>query len=138
MQDSWKAFLEALWSSRSVPPHPMWRRKALLHVAIAMAIALAAGPEIVAAMEMTALLELLGASLFLTAFRAGAVLALLRLWEVFCRVVLPAPQLVILRSDARVPAKAMALTYVSAHAAWCLAFAFIVVEWWNHVLQVAI
>jgi hypothetical protein len=35
---------------------------ALLQVGIALAIAMAAGPEIFAAMEMTALLEVLGAS----------------------------------------------------------------------------
>ena len=138
MQNPWQALLEDLWPSRGVPPDLLWRRKALLHMAIAMAIALAAGPEIIAAMEMTTLLELLGASLFLTAFRAGAVLVLLRLWDAFCRVALPAAQLVVLRSDARLPAKAATLTYVSAHAAWCLTFAFIVVAWASYVLQIAI
>ena len=74
MQNPWQALLEDLWPSRSVPSELLWRRKALLHTAIALVIALAAGPEIIAAIEMTTLLELLGASLFLAAFRAGATL----------------------------------------------------------------
>ena len=129
MQGQWQTLLEDLWPSRSVPRDLLWRREALLFIAIALAISLAAGPEIFAAMEMTTLLELLGASLFMTAFAAGARLALMRVWSAIGRVVLPAPQLLIIRSAASAPAKAAALIYVSAHATWCLAFVIIVGAW---------
>jgi hypothetical protein len=112
-----------------VPPHLLWRRQAVLHILIAMAIAMAAGPEIMAAMEMTTLLELLGASLFLTAFATGAKLAVSRFLERLLPVVLPARQWLVLRSDASAPVRVSALLYVAAHAAWCFAFVFILGAW---------
>ena len=135
MQSQWQTLLEDLWPSRSVPRALLWRRDALLFTAIALAISLAAGPEIFAAMEMTTLLELLGASLFMTAFTAGAKLALTGLWSAIGRLVLPAPQLVIVRFAASVPAKAAALVYVSAHVAWCLAFVLIIGEWGHFMVR---
>jgi hypothetical protein len=132
MQNQWQTLLEDLWPSRSLPRHLLWRREALLFLVIALAISLAAGPEVFAAMEMTTLLELLGASLFMTAFAAGARLALMRLWGAIGRVVLPAPQLVIIHSGASAPVKAAALIYVSAHVTWCLAFVIIVGAWAQH------
>ena len=36
-------------------------------------------------------------------------------------LLLPAPQMAVLRSGASAPAKALALLYVTAHASWCLA-----------------
>src|SRR4030095_9442249 len=47
----------------------------ILRVVILIAIAIGDGPEIFAALELQALLELLGAALFLTAFHYGARLA---------------------------------------------------------------
>jgi hypothetical protein len=138
MQSQWQALLEDLWPSRSVPRDLLWRREALLFIAIALAISLAAGPEIIAAMEMTTLLELLGASLFMTAFAAGARLALMRLWDAIGRVVLPAPQLVVIRSAASAPVKAAALIYVSAHATWCLAFVLVIGAWGHYVFRLAV
>jgi hypothetical protein len=138
MKSQWQTLLEDLWPSRSVPRDLLWRREALLYIAIAIAIALAAGPEIIAAMEMTTLLELLGASLFMTAFTAGAKLVLIRLWNAVCRVALPAPQLVVVRSGASTPTKAVALIYVSAHATWCLAFVFIFGAWGHYVFQLTV
>jgi len=138
MQSQWRTLLEDLWPSRSVPRDLLWRREALLFIAIAIAIALAAGPEIVAAMEMTTLLELLGASLFMTAFTVGARLVLIGLWNAVCSVVLPAPQLVVIRSGASAPAKAVALIYVSAHATWCLAFVFIIGAWGHYVFHLTV
>jgi hypothetical protein len=103
-----------------------------------MAIALAAGPEIIAAMEMTTLLELLGASLFMTAFSAGARLVLMRLWNEICSVALPAPQLIVIRSGASAPVKVAALIYVSAQAAWCLAFVLIIGAWGHYVFRLTV
>ena len=72
MKHPWQDFLELVWPSRYDPIASRERRIALLQTAIAIAIPLAAGPEIFLAMEMTALLEVLGAILFLAAFAAGA------------------------------------------------------------------
>jgi hypothetical protein len=138
MQGQWQTLLEDLWPSRSVPRDLLWRREALLFIAIALAISLTAGPEIIAAMEMTTLLELLGASLFMTAFAAGARLLLMRVWTAIGRVVVPAPQLVVVRSAASAPVKAAALIYVAAHATWCLAFVFIVGAWGNYIFRLAV
>ena len=121
MKHPWQDFLELVWPSRYDPIASRERRIALLQAAIAIAIPLAAGPEIFLAMEMTALLEVLGAILFLAAFAAGAKLLALSIWQAICRLLLPAPQMAVLRSDASPPAKALALIYVTAHAAWCLA-----------------
>jgi hypothetical protein len=137
MQSQWQTLLEDLWPSRSVPRDLLWRREALLFIAIALAISLAAGPEILAAMELTTLLELLGATLFMTAFAAGAKLALMGLWNAIGRLVLPAPQLVIFRSGASVPARAAALIYVTAHATWCLAFVHIIGAWGHYMIRLA-
>jgi hypothetical protein len=107
----------------------------MLRAVIAAGIIAAAGPEVIAALEMTALLELLGVSLFLAAFQAGSKLALVRLWEAFCAIALPAPQVAIVRSDARPLARAAALTYASAHAAWCLVFVLIIGAWGHHMFK---
>jgi len=137
MRHQWQALLELLWPSRVDPTASHDRRIALLQASIAIAIALAAGPEIFAAMEMTALLELLGATLFLTAFAAGAKLVALSLWSAFCRIALPAPLLAVVRSDASTSAKALALVYVTAHATWCLTYVFIVGAWTHWAAQLA-
>ena len=123
MRHPWQALLELIWPSRYDPIASHERRIALLQAGIAMAIVLAAGPEIFAAMEMTALLELLGAILFLTAMAAGAKLVALSIWSAITNIVLPAPQVAVVRSDAPAPVKALASAYVVAHAAWCLAMA---------------
>lgn len=138
MQHQWQALLELLWPSRYDPAASRERRIALLQVGIAVAIALAAGPEIIAAMEMTALMELLGATLFLTSFAAGAKLVALSIWSALCRIALPAPQLAVVRSDASTPVKALALIYVTAHAAWCLALVLIFGTWTRWVVQLAV
>jgi len=137
MRHQWQALRELLWPSRFDPTASQERRIAPLHACIVIAIALAAGPEIFAAMEMTALLELLGATLFLTAFAAGAKLVVLNMWSALCRIALPTPQLAVVRSDASFSAKALALVYVTAHAAWYLALAFIVGAWTRWVVRLA-
>jgi len=124
MRHRWQGLLELLWPSRSDSAASRKRRIALLQVCIAMAIFAAAGPEIFAAMEMTALLELLGALLFLTAFAAGAKLVALSVWRAICNILLPAPQVALVQSDASLPAKALASLYIAVHAAWGLALFF--------------
>ena len=74
------------WSARVKDKAP---REALLKFVIVAAIFLCAGPELVAALELQILLELLGATLFVTAFIAGAKLAFLSLVENFRSLLLP-------------------------------------------------
>jgi hypothetical protein len=118
MRHQWQALLELIWSSRYDPVADHARRMAWLQAVIAVVIAVAAGPEIFVAMEMTALLELLGAILFLTAMGAGAKLVALSVWNALCNFALRAPPLAVFRSDASLRTKALALTYVAGHATW--------------------
>ena len=91
-------------------------RNRALYALILLAIAMSAGPEYFAALELTALLELLGATLFLFAYGAGARLILLQLLSAALAVLVPAPQRVLL--SARIPAagKAGVLAYVCLNA----------------------
>ena len=123
MRNQWQDFLELIWSSRYDPIASRKRRIALLEVFLAVVIALAAGPEIFAAMEMTALMELLGGVLFLTAMRAGARLFTLNIWNATYRFAFPVPLAAIVRPNASMPLKALASTYVAAIALWSLVLA---------------
>jgi hypothetical protein len=123
MRHQWQSFLELLWPSRYDPVASAERRIALLQAVIAIAIALAAGPEIFLAMEMTAVLELLGAILFLTAMAAGAKLVAMSLCSAVYNIAFPVPPAAIVRCQASMPAKALALICVTGHAAWCIALA---------------
>jgi hypothetical protein len=138
MRHQWRALLELIWPSRYGPTASHERRIALLQAGIAIAIALAAGPEIFAAMEMTALLELLGAILFLTAMAAGAKLVALSIWNAICNTALPAPQMAVVLSDASTPAKALALIYVTAHATLCMTMVFVIGAWTRWVIHLAV
>ena len=118
-----QAFLELIWPSRYDPIASSERRIALLQAVLAIAIALAAGPEIFLAMEMTAVMELLGAILFLTAMSAGAKLVVFSIWSALRNIAFPTPLPVVVRAVASIPAKALALIYVAGHATWCVAMA---------------
>src|SRR6185295_5724576 len=102
MRQQWQAFLELIWSSRCDPIASYERRVALLQAVLAIAIALAAGPEVFAAMEMTAFMELLGAVLFLTAMSAGVRLVALSIWSSIRSIAFPIPLPVVVRADASV------------------------------------
>src|SRR3954469_25829903 len=108
MRQQWQAFLELVWPSRYDPIADHERRIAVLQAVLAIAIALAAGPEIFAAMEMTAFMELLGAVLFLTAMSAGARLVLLSIWSSIRGIAVPIPLPVVVRADTSILAKALA------------------------------
>ena len=123
MRNQWQDFLELIWSSRYDPIASHQYRLALLEVFLAVVIALAAGPEVFAAMEMTALMELLGGVLFLTAMGAGARLVALSIWNAIYRVTFPVPLAAIVRPDASIPLRALASLYVAAIALWSLVLA---------------
>ena len=122
MQQQGQAFLELIWPSRYDPIARYERRIAMLQALLALVIALTAGPEIFVAMEMTAVLELLGAILFLIAMAAGAKLMALSFWNVVRQIAFPLP--VVVRRNASIPARALALISVVGHGAWCVASVF--------------
>jgi hypothetical protein len=61
--------IEVLWPGRTSSRHVS--ADDYLKVAVILMIALVAGPDIVAAIELTTLLELLGAAMFLLSFAIG-------------------------------------------------------------------
>jgi hypothetical protein len=123
MKQQWQDFRELIWSSRSDPIRGHERRIAVLRAGLAIAIALAAGPEIFAAMEMTAFMELLGAVLFMTAMSAGARFVALSIWSSIRSIAFPIPLPFAMRVNTSMLAKAAASIYVACHATWCLALA---------------
>ena len=123
MRHPWQDFIELIWPSRYDPIASHARRIVLLQAAIAMAVALAAGPEIFLAMEMTALLELLGAILFLSAMAAGARLVALNICNAIYNIAFPVPPVAVVQCQVSVPAKALALICVTGLATWCVALA---------------
>jgi len=123
MRQQWQAFLELIWSSRYDPIASRERRIALLQVFLGIAIALAAGPEVFTAMEMTAVMELLGAVLFLTAMSAGLRLVVMTVWSSIRSIAFPIPLPVSVRASTSIPTKVLASIYVAGHATWCVAMA---------------
>jgi len=114
MRKQWQALRELIWSSRYDPVANHERRIVLLQTVLAIAIALAAGPEIFVAAEMTAVMELLGAVLFLTAMKAGAQLLAISILSAIRGIAFPTPL---------PPVNAVALIYAAGHATWCVAMA---------------
>jgi hypothetical protein len=110
------------------------RRLVLLHAVIVIAIALAAGPEVILAMEMTTLLEMLGASLFLTAYLAGAKLAITNVARSVWDFILPAEHLTVIRADASWHEKTPALVSAAVNAACLLLSVVVGGAWVRHVI----
>ena len=123
MRNLWQEFLELIWSSRYDPIASHKHRIALLEVVLAVVIAVAAGPEVFSAIEMTALMELLGGVFFLTAMGAGARLVALNTWNAIYTLAFPVPLAAIVRPNAAIPLKALASMYVAAIALWSLVLA---------------
>src|SRR5690242_12272512 len=80
--------------------HPE-RRELLLKVLLVGAIFAMAGPEILPAIEMTTLLELLGATLFLTAFGSALRLLAHDVAGSICNLLAPAPLVAMYRQTTR-------------------------------------
>jgi len=96
------------------------RGETLLRIAILALIALLAGPEIFAAIEMQILVELLGAALFTTAFIAGARLVLSQAVGAVMNLLLPVPHVAVLLGEARLREKGIAATYILKNVAGCM------------------
>jgi hypothetical protein len=105
----------------------------MLQALLALAITLAWGPEIFAAMEMTALLELLGAGLFITAYVAGFKLKAMELSRALQSIVSPLGQFVLLRSSASTSLKAVAATSALLNAAWCMGAVVVLAAYGQHI-----
>lgn len=123
MRQLWNSLLELIWSSHYDPIASRQRRIALLQAVLAIAISVAAGPEIFVALEMTAVMEILGAVLFLTAMSAGARLVVSNIWNAIRNTVFPIPLPFVVRRGASIPANVIALICITGHAAWCAAMA---------------
>ena len=136
MNDPRLTILERLWPSRRGQADQGFRM-GLVQLALTLLITAAAGPEIFAAMEMTALLELLGAGLFLTAYAAGVRLLANSLGRAVFDIAFPAMQVVILRSNAPPRVKAAAALHVLLQVTWCLLAAVIAGAFGHHLWSMA-
>jgi len=92
-------------------------RERLLHFLIVIAIGLAAGPDIFAALEMRILLEILGTALFVTAFASGARLVLEQSRFALENALLPAGPEAAFREGRSLPEKSVAAIYIADHLA---------------------
>ena len=101
--------------------------EAILKFLIVIAIGLAAGPEIVMAMEMRILLELLGAALFTTAFVVGGELVLLEIRTRVVDMFLPPAHLALLRSGVPLSKKYFAAAHVMPDSPSWLGVAAVVI-----------
>ena len=128
---------ERLWPSRAGARSDHSRRLLALQAVIAVVITVAYGPEIFAAMEMTALLELLGASLFLTAFGAGLRLKLIEVFRALRSVLAPVGQLDLIRANARPRLKAQAAVSIAINATWCFCAFVVAGAFSKHLLDLA-
>ena len=137
MKYQWQALLERLWPSSGGPFVSHARRMAILQAAIALAIAVAWGPEIIAAMEMTTLLEMLGATLFLTAYAAGFELKAMELCRALRNIVVPVTHVAVIRSNAPASWKALTVISLAASATWCLGAFVVLTAYGQHLLRLA-
>lgn len=127
MRNTWKSLLEKLMPSRQNPDEP--QSQMVWHLAILALLAIAAGPELAAYMELRILLEILGVALFTTAFIAGARLVLFQLGAVLREMLVPAMAMSVLRSPSGRVEWAAAGTYIVMHGAWWLAFFAVCIAW---------
>lgn len=109
------------------------RKEVFWKLALGAVIAMAAGPEIFAALELQILLELLGAALFMTAFTAGARLALLDLGKLVLDLLVPPAHAAILRGDARHFERGLAAIHVLGRFAACACAVFVCVAWLQEI-----
>jgi hypothetical protein len=89
--------LKSLWPVRSNAPSRSTSTDAYLKPLFILMIALLAGPDIFAATELTTILELVGAAMFLLAFGVGVELLGLAAFEWLRRVLLPVDYVTLIR-----------------------------------------
>lgn len=106
-----------------------WER--FVRFALMAGILSLAGPEIFAAIELTLLVELLGAGLFLTAYRAAFKALAIDVSRFLGGLLLPPLPVAILRHGNPIR-KAEAFIHLTGNALWCIAFAAICVAFIAH------
>jgi len=129
MNSPWQSFLEYFWPSRSGPSNDKSYRLILLQSLVALGIALAAGPEVFLAMEMTAVMELLGVSLFLFAYGSAVLLLATRFARGVRLFMVPAAQAPLIHSSAPLQVKAYACLHIGVHALTWIAVATVFGAW---------
>lgn len=110
------------------------RWDSLLRLALIAGILMVAGPEILAAIELTVLVELLGATLFITAFRAGLTLLAVDLARAAGTFLAPPLLIAICRRDPNRLEKGQAVATLLGNAIWAFGLvasicAFIRLQW---------
>jgi len=123
MNSPWQSFLEYLWPSRSGPSNDRSYRLILLQSLVALGIALAAGPEVFLAAEMTAVMELLGVGLFLMAYGSAVQLLATRLARGIGMLMVPAGQRPLVHSSAPLQVRVYACLLIGVHVTGWIALA---------------
>lgn len=129
MNSPWQSFLELIWPSRSGPSNDHSYRLVLLQSLVAFGIALAAGPEVFLAAEMTAVLELLGVGLFLVAYGSAVLLLASRVARGLGAFLLPNAQEPFIHSSAPLQVRAYACLLIGFHALSWIAIAAAFGSW---------
>lgn len=103
------------------------RRELFLKVMLVMAIFMMAGPEIIPAIEMTTLLELLGATLFLTAYSSALRLLAHDVGRFLADTLFPPSLIAAFRQSTRLLEKGSIAGYLFFHVTHCLMMAAVVI-----------
>lgn len=120
--------IKVLWPGRTSVAGRHVSADDYLKVVVILIIALVAGPDIVAAIELTTLLELLGAAMFLLSFAIGFKLFGFALLEKFRQLLLPAQYVALVKLRGLPAARVHGVLLICRHdlAPCCLALAWIV------------
>jgi hypothetical protein len=93
-----RAFISLLFRVRRRADHTPWIPDDFLKPLVVLLIVLWCGPEVFAVIELTTLLELLGATLFLLAFTASFKLLALSVFDWLRRALLPSEYTVLIKT----------------------------------------
>lgn len=105
MQSLLKAIADCLWPERSIPRTGMQRLDVYLKPFVVLMIVLLVGPEVVAVVELTTLLDLLGATMFLFAFAVAYKMLGVTLLKRIAEVLVPGESVALIK--ARAPSAAL-------------------------------
>lgn len=103
------------------------RREHYLKVVLVMVIFMMAGPEIIPAIEMTMLLELLGGVLFLSAFSAALRMVAQDATRFLADAMLPPLLITVFRHSSRPLEKGNIAGFLVFHMAYCVLMALVIV-----------
>ena len=101
MRELLQTLREVAWPSKSAPHGPLSNWDVYLRPLLVLTIVLLAGPDIVALVEVSTLLDLLGATLFLTAMLVWHKLVLASVLDTLRRLFVPTEYAVLLQMRAQ-------------------------------------